>query len=381
MSDERAPERKRTDDSLESERRNTDDAIEDQRRDHAEADELVEKARDRADAVLDNARDKADDRLDGPDQESGRSALATERAAADQVLEAERAAADETLQREREEHARALLALLPLEREKTDRNLHRERARSDDALAQRDDFLGIVSHDLRNLLAGISSTAILLSAKASATDEGRRSIAAAKRIQRSVSLMTRLLGDLIDIASLDAGKLAVLPERTDAAPLLVEVVDAVAAAAAEKGVTLELEAPEESLPAELDRTRILQVLANLVGNALKFTPAGGSITVRGERAPDGIALSVLDTGVGIPADMLKAVFERFVQVAPDDRRGLGLGLFITRCIVDAHGGTVWAERRSGGGSAFHVSLPARSPRQRVPSPAGAATGQRDMASR
>jgi len=358
---QQAPEREKTDESLRRERRNTDEVIEERRQEEQVADEVVERARDQADAVLDSAREKADDKLGAGD--CAGIALATERAEEDQALEAERATADEALRREREENARLLFALLPLERERTDKHLLSERARADDALANRDDFMGIVSHDLRNLLAGIASTAALLAAKASTSDEGKRSTVAAGRIQRHVALMNRLLGDLVDIASIDAGKLSVVRERIDAAPLLAEAVDAFAAAAAGRGIALALDSAGEPLVAELDRTRILQVLANLIGNALKFTPRGGRVSVRGEVSPDGIALHVVDTGRGIPADMLEAVFARFTQVEPTDLQGLGLGLYITRCIIDGHGGRVWAERRPEGGTAFHLTLPSRRPAQ------------------
>jgi signal transduction histidine kinase len=103
---------------------------------------------------------------------------------------------------------------------------------------------------------------------------------------------------------------------------------------------------------------MLQVLANLITNAIKFTARGGAITVRGERAGDDFRLSVDDTGCGIPGNVLDAVFERFWQVGTNDRRGLGLGLYISKCIVEAHGGRIWADSRLGEGSVFHVTIPA-----------------------
>jgi signal transduction histidine kinase len=99
------------------------------------------------------------------------------------------------------------------------------------------------------------------------------------------------------------------------------------------------------------------VLVNLLGNALKFTPAGGSVTVRSERVGDELLLSVADTGLGIPSDKLESVFERFLQVGRDDRRGVGLGLFISKCIVEGHGGRIWVESAVGRGSTFTFTLP------------------------
>jgi signal transduction histidine kinase len=353
------PERDKTDESLRTERKNTDRVLVERRKStERSADSLVERAREQADAVLDTAREKADDKLNAA--EAGvraRAALASERVEEDEALKEERAAADASLRRERDEQARRLISLLPLEREKTDRYLLTERARSDEAIAHRDDFLGIVSHDLRNLLAGIAGNAKVLSVQASQSDEGRRTIAATQRIERYVARMNRLIGDLVDVVSIDAGKLAMHRQSGDAMELIAEAVEVFGHVARDKGVSLESAISAASLPAVFDRERMLQVLANLLSNAIKFTARGGVITARAQRVGDELLVSVLDTGTGISVDMLEAVFERFWQVGRDDRRGLGLGLYISRCIVDAHGGKIWAESELGTGSAFHFTIP------------------------
>ena len=110
-------------------------------------------------------------------------------------------------------------------------------------------------------------------------------------------------------------------------------------------------------PAAFDPARILQVLTNLLTNALKFTPVHGQIVVRLERSGDEIRFGVRDTGVGIPPDQLEAVFVRFLQVTANDRRGLGLGLYISKAIVQGHGGRIWAESKIGEGSTFCFTLP------------------------
>jgi signal transduction histidine kinase len=179
-----------------------------------------------------------------------------------------------------------------------------------------------------------------------------------ERIERYIARMNRLIGDLVDVASIDAGKLAVHPQASDAAELIGEAVGVFAQAAQDKGISLEFATSEPSLPGHFDPERMLQVLANLIANAIRFTPDGGAITVRGERAGDELRVSVLDNGTGIAGDMLGAVFERFWQVGKNDHRGLGLGLYISRCIVDAHGGRIWAESKLGTGSAFHFTIPA-----------------------
>jgi signal transduction histidine kinase len=99
------------------------------------------------------------------------------------------------------------------------------------------------------------------------------------------------------------------------------------------------------------------VLANLISNAIKFTPEGGRISIGGERTSDALCVSVSDTGVGIPTEMLEQVFQRFWQVGKNDRRGSGLGLYISRCIVEAHGGTITATSTLGEGSVFSFTLP------------------------
>lgn len=351
------PERGQTDESLRAERKNTDEALAETRvADEEDADKLVEGARVEADAVLDKARNRADGWRNIVEFGVQDKAVARERALADEVLQGERSAADESLRHEREEQATVAAALL-VEREKTDRYLLTERARADDALAHRDDFLGMVSHDLRNLLNGIVLHATVLSAKASESDEGQRTVEGMKHIQRYVVRMNRLIGDLIDVTSIDAGKLAVQIQRGDAAALLTEAVDVFAHAAAEKGIRLVSESAERPLVADFDHDRLFQVLVNLISNAIKFTPRGGAVSIRAERLGGVLCICVRDTGAGIPNNMLEAVFARFWQVGKNDQRGLGLGLYISRWIVDAHGGKVWAESKLGEGSAFYVSIP------------------------
>ncbi len=353
------PERSKTDESLRAERKNTDKVLGESKAEIEQtADELVENAREHADAVLETARTKADDKL-GLEEPAAKElrAIAQERAVEDRVVEHERATADEILRVEREAQARALAALLPIERERTDRFLLTERARADDKLANRDDFMGMVSHDLRNLLSGILLSSQTLSNNASESDEGRATVAGVKRIQRYVARMNGLIGDLVDVVSLDAGKLAITPTRCDVGDLLTEAVDTFAQAASDKGISLRCEVDERALVATFDHSRMLQVVANLITNALKFTATGGAINLRGERAGPELRVSVKDSGVGIPREMLEAVFERFWQVNKNDQRGLGLGLYISRCIVEAHGGRIWAESTVGKGSCFRLAIP------------------------
>jgi signal transduction histidine kinase len=352
-------ERTLTDESLRTERRKTDQALIDKLAADEDADGVVRLARDNADAVLEAARDKADEQLahDGARVEA-HPTLTRERALADEVLRDERASEDERLRLERVEQARILARLLPLEREKTDRHLLTERRRHDDALAHRDDFLSIVSHDLRNLLSGIVMSAAVM-AKRGTDDDGPTSTrSATDRIQRYAARMNRLIGDLLDVGSIDAGRLAVVPTLGDLATVVTEALDTFAGAASAKAISLEVEHLERPLLASFDHDRMLQVLANLISNAIKFTAQGGRIRVRCEVSGDAIGFAISDDGVGVPETMLESVFERFWQVGKNDRRGLGLGLYISRCIIEAHGGTIWAESKLGEGSRFCFRLPA-----------------------
>ncbi len=347
-----APERQSTDESLRTERKNADEAL-DAHHLHAEqdADLVVARARETADAVLDAARDEAD-------EGRGRAttaALSVTRAREDHAVQDERDAADVALEQERAVRRLALARLLPLERDKTDRYLLTERNRADTDVSHRDDFLGIVSHDLRNLLNGIELSAQSLIDSASASAEGARATTAATRIQGYSARMNRLIGDLLDVASIDAGKLSVTRQRGDVATVIDEVIDLLQPLARAKQIALEISVVRPHL-ASFDHDRVVQLLANLVTNAIKFTEPGGRIVIADTQTSDGLSIAVTDTGIGIPADKLDSVFERFAQVSTQDRRGIGLGLYIARCIAHAHGGEIWVESKLGEGSTFTFSI-------------------------
>ena len=157
--------------------------------------------------------------------------------------------------------------------------------------------------------------------------------------------------------SFDAGRLAIVKSRGDSASLVAEAIDAFQATASAKSIVLEAKGDSGAIEAEFDRDRMLQVLANLIANSIKFTPRGGTIQIHRENTNGELRFCVSDTGPGIPEKMLEAVFERFWQVGKNDRRGLGLGLYISRCIIEAHGGRIWAESEPGQGSRFSFIVP------------------------
>lgn len=350
------PERAATDEHLRIEREQADTTMAKVVTVAEDAAEVVlERARVLAENVLATARQKEDSGQNGPDHD-----VANSRRVEDTALEVDRVAAEARVRRAQERAS--LAALVPHERHLTDRSLLTERDRSDAAVAHRDDFLGIVSHDLRNLLGGMAVTAEVLAMEASESEEGRRAVEATKTLRRYIARMNRLVGDLIDVSSIDAGLLAIHPHRCDAGAILQEAIDAFAPVAAEKGLSITAEGVEQSLVADLDHDRIFQVLTNLITNAIKFTPAGGAVKVGGVRTDDALEIFVRDTGRGIPTSMLESVFERFWQVGKSDTRGVGLGLYISQCIVQIHGGTIWAESTVGAGSTFRFTVPIHQPR-------------------
>ena len=348
-------EREQTDESLRLERHRADLAFDDEISEADEtADALISLARERADALLAAARRKTDQAspLDEP-TDSVKSA----RAAEDRILQRERVTADHVLQRERSEHE----VLLSQEREATDHDLSHERARADKALAMRDDFMGIVSHDLLNLLNATVGISSLIEKEVAEENHVERVVAHARRVQRSGARMRRLVGDLVDVASIEAGMLAVTRAVGDLSDVVTEAVETFQAEAAGRGISLAAEIVPGVPPVAFDAARILQVLCNLLSNALKFTPSEGSIVVRLEPVDENVVCCVSDTGEGVPGDKVEAVFDRFVQLTKNDRRGVGLGLFIAKCIVQGHGGRIWVENRTGPGSTFCFSLPIDAP--------------------
>jgi signal transduction histidine kinase len=351
-----SPGRTQTDESLRAERDKVDLALDEKLAAIDQtADAVISLARARADAVLAAARAKTD--RQPVVARTGRHAseiIARERLAADCALQEERSVADETLQDEREQH----IAFLSSERKDTDENLEDERTQADDALASRDEFMALVSHDLRNMLSAVVGFAAHIERKAAEPGSAGEVEQYARRIQRAGGRMSRLIGDLVDVASIEAGKLTVTLEQGDAAHIASEAVDTLRAQAAAAGLSLVTElAPESPLPVCFDPPRILQVLVNLIGNAIKFTPATGTIVVRVGQIGSDVQFSIEDTGMGIATEDLERIFARSSQVKKNDARGSGLGLFISRCIVQGHGGRLWAESQLGRGSTFRFTLP------------------------
>lgn len=241
----------------------------------------------------------------------------------------------------------ARLASLEVENAEHYRDLQR-------ALRERDRVLGVVAHDLRNPLNVIAMSAELLRDLPLPEDRRARQLG---MILDSAMRMDRLIQDLLDVARMEGGRLQLRRQSHDPEVLAREAVDLNAARAADKSLRLDVVSTGVAPPVWADRDRILRLLSNLIDNAVKFTPAGGRVEVRVEEAEQGARFAVADTGPGIASDELPQLFQPFWQARGGSGEGAGLGLAIARGIVEAHGGTIWAESVPGEGSTFHFTIP------------------------
>jgi signal transduction histidine kinase len=226
-----------------------------------------------------------------------------------------------------------------------------------EAVQLRDRILALVSHDLRTPLTAIDLSGAVLLETPQARDD-RFLHKQLEIIRRNAARMSRLIGDLLDMSSIQSGRLTLELRRCVLAPLLAESVESQLAIAEEKGVALRAELDIQGDDVSMcDRDRIHQVLANLIGNAIKFCERGGSVTLRAECGGGEARISVTDTGPGIAPEDIEHVFELFWKGKVGAQRGTGLGLFIARGLVEAHHGRMWVDSRTGGGSRFCFTLP------------------------
>ncbi|WP_437815929.1 ATP-binding protein [Sorangium sp. So ce1078] len=227
----------------------------------------------------------------------------------------------------------------------------REAARK--AVTARDDLMGIMAHDLRNPLSAITLKAARL--RRTADSEGVRQ--QAESIEHVAKRMERLIRTMLDAATMEAYKFSVTPAPCAVADLLSETLELFGSLAESKQVRFEQSVNEPGLVICAERDRVLQVLSNLLGNALKFTPRGGRVTLSVDKEGTMARFAVVDTGPGIPRENLSSIFERFWKDVAPGEKGTGLGLYIAKGIVDAHGGRIWVESEVGGGARFYFTLP------------------------
>jgi signal transduction histidine kinase len=240
------------------------------------------------------------------------------------------------------------------------RRMERAKAEAEDATRAKDEFLAVLSHELRTPINAISGSLQLVGDGAGpGTPAGR----ALDTVQRNVRVLRRLVADLLDVSAIVAGTLTLATTPCDLAPLIEQTIESAGPEAEASGVALKADL-EPHVMVNADSVRFRQVVGNLLANAIKFTPAGGVVTVSLQRGPHRASIVVADTGPGIPRDALPGIFDRFHQAerpvsgGPSHPLGLGLGLAIVKHLVELHGGTVRAENHpSGTGATFTVELP------------------------
>jgi PAS domain S-box-containing protein len=230
------------------------------------------------------------------------------------------------------------------------------------ATSARDDMLGVVSHDLRNPIHSVfMSSSFLLELLPEEGMKVERMQAAV--IKRAAERANRLIQDLLDITHIESGRLSLHREPHDAASIAHEALEQAGIVAADQGITVSRGPMERGTTIWVDRDRVVQALGNLIGNALKFTPPGGQVTVAVTADGEAVRFSVADTGPGIAPDQLPRLFDRYWQANTADRRGIGLGLSIVQGIAAAHGGDVQVQSRLGAGTVFTLVLPIDGPSQ------------------
>ncbi len=382
-------ERKKTDDSLVAERDKTNESLKKSKSsterqtdkqvqgERLEADQTTSESRDIADSDSNKKREESgyvtkDEKQIGSDQ------LLNERDRSDKAVELERSRVDLAIDKERELKSALASQLLEQERKLTDKNLSAERTRTDSkikhttgllsdevsehsktkiSLTTRDEFLAIVSHDLKNPIGTASMCAEMLLEDPAFLILGTEARKSVELIKRNIDTSLRLIADLLDMERIEGGKLQLKLEKHDISQIIQEVVESFAPGALAKNVllkTLQTDIPSEAF---CDKDRIIQVLYNLIGNAIKFTPESGTITIEIVFNETELQVSVCDSGPGIPEEKRLKVFERYAQLGVNNRVGLGLGLYISKMLVEAHQGRLWVSSKLGEGSTFNFTIP------------------------
>lgn len=226
------------------------------------------------------------------------------------------------------------------------------------AVSARDDTVGVVAHDLRNPVSAVKmlAAALLRSHESRMSDEGLEQL---QLIHDAARQMDRLIQDLLDVMRVETGRLVIEPQPITTPALLDGALGTLRPLVADAKIAVVEDFPSSLPMVSADAERIGQVLSNLIGNAIKATSPGGTITVGARVEGDTVEISVTDTGYGIPAEQLPHIFDRFWQASHSAirSRGAGLGLPIAEGIVRAHGGRMWAISKPGKGSTFHFTLP------------------------
>ncbi|HSD90023.1 MAG TPA: HAMP domain-containing sensor histidine kinase [Kofleriaceae bacterium] len=225
--------------------------------------------------------------------------------------------------------------------------------------AARQEVLAIVSHDLRTPLSAVVLGSALLAEILPDNGQPRGPRRQLQVIRNAADRMTDLIDEILDTARIEAGTLTVHVTTCDVGEALDKTIEMFQLRAAGRSIALKREPSPPGVQVRADPTRLMQVLSNLTSNAVKFTPPGGEIKLCAEAKHDHVLFTVEDSGPGIPEDEREHLFDPYWQAAGSDRQrgSLGLGLFICKSLVEAHGGTIWVEPRQGGGSRFRFTIP------------------------
>jgi PAS domain S-box-containing protein len=243
------------------------------------------------------------------------------------------------------------------EREHLVRDLHK-------AVQAHQEVVAVVAHDLKNPLTAVDLCAdVLLKYGKNKKDDTMQRLV--ERIKKGSGRALKFTQDILDVTKVEAGRFAIDPTPGNAKPLILEVMDVFRPLALEKSIDLKMEFKAESCQIYCDPDRMMQVFFNLIGNAIKFIQQGGEIWIKAQPNNQNLLFTITDTGPGIPSDELPHLFERFWQAKKfASKKGLGLGLYIAKGIIEAHGGKIWVESKEGHGTSFYFTIPMTKPAQK-----------------
>ena len=258
-----------------------------------------------------------------------------------------------------------VIGFLHLARDVTEKKRYEQRLKELDKMKSA--FVSNVSHELRTPLTAIKASADNMLDRLIGDLNGKQ-VGYLTRIKSNSDRLARLINDLLDLSTIEAGKIDLRPTNLPLVTLVKEAAESLRPVAAEKLINLTVMSADPGVIAWADRDKVIQVLMNLIGNALKFTPTGGKVTIAvTKNSAAWMQISVTDTGPGIPAEEVNKVFGRFYQIGQagmQKTQGTGLGLAISKALVEMHGGKIWVESEAGKGSTFSFTLPAEQPFQR-----------------
>jgi PAS domain S-box-containing protein len=257
-----------------------------------------------------------------------------------------------------------VIGFLHLARDVTEKKRYEQRLKELDKMKSA--FVSNVSHELRTPLTAIKASADNMLDRLIG-DLNEKQVGYLTRIKSNSDRLARLINDLLDLSTIEAGKIDLRPTKLSLVTLVKEAAESLRPVAVEKLINLTVMSADPGVIAWADRDKVIQVLMNLIGNALKFTPAGGKVTIAvAKNSAAWMQISVTDTGPGIPAEEVNKVFGRFYQIGQagtQKTQGTGLGLAISKALVEMHGGKIWVESEAGKGSTFSFTLPAEQPFQ------------------